>query len=203
MNAVRLLAVSGLVVALSGCLLLKEPPVVQMYRFGADTGPAATLPINAPSVSLRLVELPEAARTDRMLGVTGNQAAYIAGARWVTPAPALYSDSLEAAFANQARRVRLIGGREGVRADQTLDIDVHAFEARYEVPGAAPVIVLTARARLTRDRDILAEQTFAVRQPASENRLETIVQAFETATRDLNSQIVGWVDTNATVDPRS
>lgn len=203
MNAVRLLAVSGLVVALSGCSLLKEPPVVQMYRFGADTGTAATLPINAPSVSLRLVELPEAARTDRMLGVTGNQAAYIAGARWVTPAPALYSDSLEAAFANQARRVRLIGGREGVRADQTLDIDVHAFEARYEVPGAAPVIVLTARARLTRDRDILAEQTFAVRQPASENRLETIVQAFETATHDLNSQIVGWVDTNATVDPRS
>ena len=202
MNTVRLLAVSGLAIVLSGCSLLKAPPVVQMYRFGAETGTAATLPINAPSVSLRLIEFPEAAETDRMLGVTGNQAAYIAGARWVTPAPALYSDSLEAAFASRAQRVRLIGGREGVRGDQTLDIDVQTFEARYEVPGAVPTVVLTARARLMRDRNILAEQTFTVRQPASENRLETIVQAFETATRDLNSQIVGWTDTNATVDPR-
>lgn len=203
MNAVRLLAVSGLAIALTGCSLLKSPPVVQMYRFGADAGPTATLPINAPTVSLRLIEFPEAAETDRLLGVTGNEAAYIAGARWVTPAPALYSDSLEAAFANGAQRVRLIGGREGIRGDQTLDIDVQSFEARYDAAGSVPTIVLAARARLMRDREIIAEQTFTVRQPAAENRLETIVQAFETATRDLNSQIVGWVDTNATVAPRS
>ena len=202
MNAVRLLAISGLVMALSGCSLLKEPPVVQMYRFGADTGPAASLPISAPSVNLRLVEFPESVRTDRLLSVTGHQAAYIAGARWVTPTPALYSESLEVAFATKAQRARLIGDGEGVRSDQTLDIDVQTFEAHYEMPGAVPTIVLTARARLTRDRDILAQQTFTVRQPATENRLETIVQAFEIATRDLNSQIVGWVDTNATLDPR-
>lgn len=203
MNAVRLLAVSSLAIALTGCSLLKAPPVVQMYRFGSDAGTATTLPVTAPSVSLRLIEFPEAAETDRLLGVTGNQAAYIAGARWVTPAPALYSDSLETAFAGQAQRVRLIGGREGVRGDQTLDIDVQSFEARYDAPGSAPTVVVAARARLMRDREILAEQTFTVRQPATENRLETIVQAFETATRDLNSQIVGWVDTNATVTPRT
>ena len=203
MKPVRLLAVSGLAIVLSGCSLLKAPPVVQMYRFGTDTGTATTLPINAPSVSLRLIEFPEAAQTDRLLGVTGNQAAYIAGARWVTPAPSLYSDSLEAAFANQAQRVRLIGGREGVRGDQTLDIDVQTFEARYDAPGSVPTVILTARARLMHDRDILAEQTFTVRQPAIENRLETIVEAFETATRDLNSQIVGWTDANATAAPRN
>ncbi len=202
MKTVRLLAVAGLAIALSGCSLLKAPPAVQLYRFGADVQTGATLPVDAPAVNLRRIEFPEAAETDRVLGVTGNEAAYIAGARWVTPAPALYADSLEAAFASQARRVRLIGAREGVRGDQTLDIDVQTFEARYDAPGAVPTVVVTARARLMRQRGIIAEQTFTVSQPATENRVATIVQAFETATRDINTQIVSWTDTNATVNPR-
>lgn len=202
MNVIRFLAVGGLAVALSGCSLLKAPPVVQMYRFGADVQAATALPADAPAVTLRRIEFPEAAETDRVLGIVGNEASYIAGARWVTPAPALYGDSLEAAFASQARRVRLIGSREGVRGDQTLDIDVQAFEARYVALDTVPTVVVTARARLMRERGILAEQTFSVSQLAGENRVATIVQAFEIATRDLNSQIVGWVDTHATVNPR-
>ncbi len=196
-------AVVGLTAVLGGCALLKSPPAVQMYRFGPDVQVGQTLAVDALSVNLRRIEFPDAAETDRVLGITGSEAAYIAGARWVVPAQDLYAASVESAFAGQARRVRLIGAREAVRGDQSLDIDVRNFEARYDAPGAVPTVVITARARLLQDREIASEQVFTVSQPASENRVSAIVAAFEVATRDLNTQIVGWTDTNARANPAS
>ncbi len=60
-------------------------------------------------------------------------------------------------------------------------------------------MVVTARARLLAlpDRSVAAERTFTVQQPASENRVSAIVEAFDIATRDLNTQIVAWTDANA------
>ncbi|WP_332655996.1 ABC-type transport auxiliary lipoprotein family protein [Brevundimonas sp.] len=192
-------AVSAL--ALAGCALLSSPDPVQTYRFG---GPAAASAVaegqsNLRQVTLRRVQFPEAVEGDKILGVTGTETAYIAGARWVSPATDLYMESLENAFAAQATRVRLIGPRELTRGERSLDIDIRAFEARYEAPGAIPTVVVTARARLLAlpDRTVAAERTFTVQQPASENRVSAIVEAFDIATRDLNTQIVGWTDANA------
>ena len=46
-----------------------------------------------------------------------------------------------------------------------------------------------------------AERIFAVERPASANRVSAIVEAFDAATRDLNSQIVAWTDQNARATP--
>ena len=80
-----------------------------------------------------------------------------------------------------------------------LDIDIRAFEARYDAPGAVPTVVVTARARLLTlpDRTVAAERTFTVQQPAAANRVSAIVEAFDIATRDLNTQIVDWTDSSA------
>ena len=131
--------------------------------------------------------------------MTGTETAYIKGARWVSPASDLYQESLENAFAAQATRVRLIGPRELIRGERSLDIDMRAFEARYDAPGAVPVVVVTARARLLAlpDRTVAAERTFTVQQPAAANRVSAIVEAFDIAARDLNTQIVDWTDANA------
>lgn len=194
------LALTGVVVAaLGGCALLKSPDPVQTYRFG--TTAQATSPNVGTSLSpigLRRIEFPEATEGDRLLGVTGTETAYIKGARWVSPAADLYMESLENAFAAQATRVRLVGPREVVRSGRSLDIDMRAFEARYDAPGAAPTVVITARARVTTlpERNVTAERMFSVEQPASENRVSAIVAAFDTATRDLNTQIVAWTDAN-------
>ena len=187
--------------ALSGCALLSTPDPVQLYRFGA-VGPVAA-PVASPvQVKLRALEMPQAAQGDRLLGITGSEAAYIAGARWVSPALMLYSDALEASFASQARAVRLIGRRELTPTTRLLDVDLHAFETRYEHAGAAPTVVITARARLLRfpERTLVSEQTFTVSQAAGENRVSAIVEAYDVATRDLNTQIVAWTDTNATTN---
>ncbi|WGM30466.1 ABC-type transport auxiliary lipoprotein family protein [Brevundimonas sp. NIBR11] len=189
-------------VSLSGCALLSSPDPIQLYRFGDPTGMATTAVAEPVQVKLRTVEMPQASQGDRLLGVTGAEAAYIKGARWVSPAMMLYSDALEASFASQARAVRLIGRRELTPTTRLLDVDLRAFETRYDYEGAAPAVVITARARLLRfpERTVVAERTFTVSQPAGENRVSAIVAAYDQATRDLNTQIVGWTDANAVGD---
>ncbi|MGV9005237.1 MAG: ABC-type transport auxiliary lipoprotein family protein [Brevundimonas sp.] len=197
---VRLSAVTATVAVLGGCSLLATPDPVQLYRFGAgseaDAGPVLAAPVQ---VALRRIEFPAASKGDRMLGITGTEAAYIAGARWVSSAEDLYAQSLNEAFLTQATRVRLIARRELTPATRTLDIDVRTFESRYDRPGAAPVIVISATARMLRlpERTVVSERTFTVSQPASENRVSSIVAAFDIATRDLNTQIVDWTEATA------
>lgn len=200
-SSISLAAVAAAAVSLAGCALLSTPDPVQTYRFGgpAAASAAAEGQTGLRPVSLRRVEFPEAVEGDKILGVTGTETAYIAGARWVSPAADLYMESLENAFSAQATRVRIIGPRELSRGERSLNVDVRAFEARYDAPGLAPTVVVTARARLLAlpDRSVAAERTFTVQQPAAANRVSAIVEAFDVATRDLNAQIVAWTDANA------
>ena len=204
-GAAALAAVAVVTSVLGGCSLLSTPDPVQLYRFGnLPSGVSEReAPASTVQVAMRRPEFAQAVREDRILGVTGTEAAYIAGARWVSSADILFSDSLESAFAAQATRVRLVGPRELTRASQALDIDVRTFEARYASPGAAPVATIIARVRLlnAQERSVTAERVFTVEQPASENRVGPIVSAFDAATRELNSQIVTWTDQNAQALP--
>lgn len=200
MNRSLLIAAAAALPILSGCALLSSPDPVQMYHFGGQAPAEARAPIAQPvAMGLRRIEMPQASRTDRIVGVTGSEVAYIKGARWVSPADDLYTEALENAFAARAQRVRLVGPRELTTAERSLDVDMRAFEARYDAPGAAPSAVITARAQILsrEDRSVVAERTFSVSRPASENRVSAIVQAFEAATADINAQIVDWADQNA------
>lgn len=198
-SSLKILAVAGGALALSACALLSTPDPVQTYRFGGGVRPAEAMVASPVQVTLRRVELPEAVEGDKLLGVTGAETAYIKGARWVSPASDLFTESLENAFAAQSTQVRILGARELTRGTRSLDIDVRAFEARYDAPGAAPTVVVSARARLLSmpERTVVAERLFTVEQPASENRVGPIVEAFDLATRDINSQIVAWTDASA------
>lgn len=200
-SSIKLAAAAAGALTLAGCALLSTPDPVQTYRFGGPAAAASAAEGQAGlrPVSLRRVEFPEAVEGDKILGVTGTETAYIAGARWVSPAADLYMESLENAFSAQATRVRAIGPRELSRGEHSLNVDVRAFEARYDAPGLAPMVVVTARARLLAlpDRSVAAERTFTVQQPAAANRVSAIVEAFDIATRDLNTQIVSWTDANA------
>lgn len=199
-SLIRPLAATVATMALSACALLSTPDPVQTYRFGGGVAATSAAAVASPvQVTLRRVEFPEAVEGDKLLGVTGTEAAYIAGARWVSPAADLYMESIENAFAAQATRVRLIGARELTRGQRSLDIDIRSFEARYDAPGATPTIVVTARARMLvlPERTVSAERVFTVEQPATANRVSSIVEAFDLATRDINTQIVAWTDDSA------
>ena len=201
-------AVVGAAAVLAGCQLLATPDPIQMYRFGAVTD-APTQGGETPApllVSIRRIEFPDASKGDRILGVTGTETAYIGGARWVSPAEALFDDSLNAAFAARPDQVRVLDRREPGTTPLVLRVTVSSFEARYlNGKEAAPTVVITARAQLrnTPERQRGAgpirpedgrtvERAFTVSQPAAENRVSTIVDAFDIAVRDINTQMVDW-----------
>ena len=205
--ALHLSAGLAIAAALSGCALLSTPDPVQNYRFGLPMAAPSTVgDTPAPlTVSIRRIEFPQASGDDRILGVTGLETAYIAGARWVSPASTLFDDSLKAAFANRADRIRVLGRREPGTPPLVLQVTVTTFEARYAAPGATPEVVVTARAQLRSTPERQAgggairpeqgrsvERVFTVTQPAGENRVSAIVAAFDTATRDINTQIADW-----------
>ena len=203
----RLAASAAVLTALSGCALLSSPDPVQNYRFGLPmAAPSAVGDTPAPlTVSIRRIEFPQATGDDKILGVTGLETAYIGGARWVSPASTLFDDSLKAAFANRADRIRVLGRREPGTPPLILQVTVTTFEARYAAPGAVPDVVVTARAQLRSTPERRAgggtirpeegrsvERVFTVTQPAGDNRVSAIVAAFDTATRDINTQIANW-----------
>lgn len=197
----RLIPLTAAAAALSlgACALLSTPDPAQLYRFGTTPLPTAGAAVAAPvQVAMRRIDFTEAAAQDRILGITGTEAAYIAGARWVAPAEQLYGDALQATFAAQASRVRLVGRGERTQTSVALDVDVTVFEARYAQAGAVPTATVVARARLldADDRTVAAEQTFTIEQTATANRVSAIVEAFDIGVRDLNSQIVSWTEAN-------
>lgn len=208
----RLAASAAVLTALSGCALLSSPDPVQNYRFGLPmAAPSAVGDTPAPlTVSIRRIEFPDATGDDKILGVTGLETAYIGGARWVSPASTLFDDSLKAAFANRADRIRVLGRREPGTPPLILQVTVTTFEARYAAPGAVPDVVVTARAQLRSTPERRAgggtirpeegrsvERVFTVTQPADDNRVSAIVAAFDTATRDINTQIADWTIASA------
>lgn len=195
------LLIAAASVALSGCALLASPDPVQLYRFGgasAFAGTGATSACPDVNVSLRRVDFPEASRGDRLLAVTGAEAAYIKGARWVSPAETLFEEALRNAFVDGAACTVLSGGpmsRDGL----LLSVDVRRFEADYAAPGAVPEVNIVVLLRLVRpgDRSVVAEERIAVSENAGENRQSAIVAAFDRAGAETNRRIVIWTDQQA------
>lgn len=193
-----LAACAALAGAVSGCAVLATPDPVQLYRFGgasAYAGTGATSACPDVHVAMRRVEFPEAARGDRLLAVTGTEAAYIKGARWVSPAETLFEESLRNAFLDGGTCTVLSSGplsRNGL----LLNVDVRRFEAAYAAPGAVPdanIVVLLRLFRMS-DRSLVVEDRITVRESAGENRQSAIVAAFDRATAEVSRQIVLWTD---------
>lgn len=195
------LLIAAASVVLSGCALLATPDPVQLYRFGgasAFAGTGATSACPDVNVGMRRVEFPEAARGDRLLAVTGAEAAYIKGARWVSPAETLFEESLRNAFVDGAACTVLSSGplsRDGL----LLSVDVRRFEASYAAPGAVPDVDVTVLLRLVRpgDRSVVAEERIVVTENAGENRQSAIVAAFDRAMAETSRRIVIWTDQQA------
>lgn len=183
---------------LSGCISLfpKSNPS-GLYRFGHDAAAASTTPteksfgvFKTPTVFTR------AAMSDRLLSVTHGEAAYIADARWVSPAIVLFDEATARAFEADDSRARLVTRGETIKAVMALRLEVRSFEVDYvDGPKAPPEVLVEIRAVMTRsnDRALLGDKIFVARVKASENRLSAIVPAYDKANSQVLSEIVAWV----------
>ena len=197
----RGLALALLGVLLAGCIsLLPKTKPAQLYRFGAE--PIASPPA-APgqarfTVRAAASSFDRASASDRILTVTGAETAYIAGARWVTPAVTMFDEAVVHAFDRHGGAARLLALGETARADYSLKLDVRRFEARYDHGAqAAPTIVVEVYAALDNPSDLAAnrEHIFQATIPADENRVGAISAAFDRAVAKVLAELIEWVDT--------
>jgi cholesterol transport system auxiliary component len=195
------------IMCLTGCSgILGGGGPTRLYRFG-DTVVAATAPDSSGTRQVRLVgfrgaQFPTESGGDRILTTRGGNVAYVADSRWIAPATDLFNIALRREFVRSASGVRLIGPGEGPRADFALSVDVRRFEAAYE-SGDAPVITVEANAKLIRwtDGAIVGEWNFASRKPATENRVTSIVSAYDEATIEIIDHIGGAISQLADGQP--
>jgi cholesterol transport system auxiliary component len=186
--------VAGL--ALAGCISLfpKTPPVT-LYRFETQTEPADRTAMRAVSIQRASGSFTSASAGDRILTINGSQAAYIAGARWVSSASSLFDDAVTRTL-QSAPAVRLASVGDIGRPDYVLRIDVTTFEARYlNGAEAAPTVVVQARASLSNTDTRASAGTILLEAqvPATENRVSAIVTAYGAATTQVMGQLKNWL----------
>jgi cholesterol transport system auxiliary component len=195
------LAAAALALALGGCVtLLPKQKASDLYRFGA-TPASAEAPAQAPAAERIGVYragglFQRETAGDRILTITGDRAAYIAEARWVAPAEALFDEAVLHAFDAWTGRVRLIARGEPAKADFSLRLDVRNFETHYR--GDEPTVVVRVRAVVLRNagRTEVADRIFEVETPAAQNRVHAIVAAYDTAVSQLLKDLVPWVESS-------
>ncbi len=196
--ALRSLAVAATALALTGCIsLFPKADPSGLYRFGTAAPAATSAPVEksfgvfkTPTVFTR------AAMGDRLLTFTNGEAAYIAGARWVSPAIVLFDEAAARAFEAESSPARLVTRGETGKAAMALRLEVRAFETDYvDGPKAAPEVLVEIRAVMTRngDRALLGDKVFQTRVKASDNRVGAIVQAYDQANSKTLADIITWV----------
>ncbi|WP_165189044.1 ABC-type transport auxiliary lipoprotein family protein [Caulobacter soli] len=207
-TTLRSLTVATAAVALTGCIsLFPKANPAGLYRFGhvaAESSRPATDKsfgvFKAPTVFTR------AAMSDRLLSVTNGEAAYIADARWVSPAIVLFDEAVARAFEADNSRARLVTRGEALKAIMAVRLEVRSFETDYvDGPKAAPEVLVEIRAVMTRtsDRALLGDKVFVARVKASDNRLAAIIPAYDKATDQALSEIVAWVSDTGAKQPAS
>jgi cholesterol transport system auxiliary component len=190
--------------SLGGCIsLLPKQKPAQLYRFGVTAAAPPAAAASGAHVTIRAAPtgFERATAGDRILTASGDETAYIAGARWVTAASALFDDAVTGAFDAHPGPARLLARDEPAAADYVLKLDVRTFEVRYDHGrGAAPTVVVELYAGLVNRQNATTSgnQLFRAETPAGGDSIHAIAAAFDVAVGKVLGEMVAWVDGKAT-----
>jgi cholesterol transport system auxiliary component len=191
-----ILAVAAYAMPLAGCSLLPDPPASQIYRLSptSDDPPDGRL-----LHSQLVVDLPTAPRsldTDRIALMRGRtEFDYYADSTWTDRLPALLQNRLVEAFESNGSIADVVREPDTLGAGFLLETDILEFEARYTGSAEAPpTIVVSFSLRLvkTPDRRTIAHTLITGQAPATRNKLDGIVMAFDAATGEALDRSVAW-----------
>jgi len=196
---IKTAGIALIAVSLSGCVsLLPKAKEAQTYRFGG-VGQAASSATQATAAgAFGVLKAPtgfvRAGAGDQLLTVLpGGETAYIAQARWISPAQVLFDEALERKFDADPGPARLIARGEVGKAELVLKLDVRAFEAYYpNGPDTVPTVRVEVRTLITRnlDRSLVSDQLLTANVPADDNRISAISAAYDKAVGDVLAQVV-------------
>lgn len=204
-QALKALVGSLILISLAGCItLLPKTKPADLYRFGYQSdGTSAKIPAtNLVTIQRTSLGFTRAAAGDGLLTSTGSETAYIAGARWVSPAGTLMDEALTRSFATHGDGVRLAQRGEMTASDVLLRLDVRRFEVHYTKPGADPKVQVTIAASLVHatDRSVFAETVIEASVPVRQNRVHEIVDAFNVAVSEVMLKLTQWTSTQVKTD---
>lgn len=193
---VQAVAVAAACVALAGCVsLFPKAKPAQMYRFGVIDAVAGGPTVGAGAVLKAATGFPAASAGDRIMTVTGAETAYIAQARWVSPAQVMFDDAIERAFDARPGGPRLLSRGDQLSAPTILRVDVDTFETRYRsADDESPTVVVSMRATLirTKDHSVMGERVLRAVKPAAGNRVGSIVAAYDEAVKQTVTELAEW-----------
>jgi ABC-type uncharacterized transport system auxiliary subunit len=174
------------------------PPTVYMLSAGAGSAasaaPADEIPIDLAILKPRLRPGLE---TDRIATLYPDRHLdYYAGARWSGPLSEVVQDLAVQEFRSRAHLRTVSGDASVFGSAYWLEIDVTDFQAEYASAAGAPTVRVHLLARLGRsgDRRILGQFTASAQQPAAENRLTAIIDAYAHAADAALAEIVTQAD---------
>jgi ABC-type uncharacterized transport system auxiliary subunit len=121
---------------------------------------------------------------------------YFAGARWSGPLAEVLQDLAVQEFRDHANLRSVSGDASLFASAYWLEIEVADFQAQYASAAAAPTVHVHFLARLgsSGNRRILGQFEANALQPAAENRLTAIVDAYAQATDAAWGEIVAHAD---------
>lgn len=184
---------------LTGCVSLPEREAVQLYTPTLDS----SAPADAPGVTWQLVidrPLSDPALDSPRIAVRPrpNELQSYAGARWTAAAPDLVETALLRRFQDSGRIVAVGRGRDALRADYVLQLDLRAFESVYDDDGGAPHarIALYATVLDAGSRNVVAGRLFVHDSAADDDAIPAVVDAFSAALSALSAEVVDWTLTS-------
>jgi len=198
------IATLGLVsISLAGCVtLLPKAKPVQLYHLGLEAQAGAEAPAKSAAVPVLqgAIQFNRDVAGDRLLTRQGDQAAYVADARWTMPASLMFEESLANAFMRGSGDARLISSKDPVSAKLILRLDVRALEVRYSEGSRRSPVAAVIISGLLADADkrtIVSQSAFDCQVPAKSNRVQSLVSAMNDALSDCQTKIVTWTDQTA------
>jgi cholesterol transport system auxiliary component len=189
--AVCVCAAAGSLGAIGGCAF-GTPAAISNIRY--DLGPQKTSTYAGPLPTLRLFDVRAPASLDsddilyRMSYADPHRTAAYANSHWTMRPAQLLTERVRGALAAHGA---VLGGGQAANAP-LLTIDLEQFEQVFDSESQSQG-VLTARATLTRDGALIAQQTFVARAPASMPNAAGGVQALAAASDEFVAQLVAWL----------
>jgi cholesterol transport system auxiliary component len=120
-----------------------------------------------------------------------------AGARWAEPPPALVRQRLLTAFASDGRLPRVVPDSVGALTRYTLNSDLDDFRVIVSDGQARVRVALTVRLLDNQSRQLMAQRSFTVEEPAAGRNAPQVVAAFGAACDRLAPQVVDWTVASA------
>lgn len=187
--------------SVSACVsLLPESEPVSVYRLSAPQ-PAELTGDHWTVVEIDVPNAPRGLSGDQIAIMrNGSSLAYIAGARWISPAPRLLQSLVIDTFNANNAQLAPTRADDGVRADYELRLDMQEFEAIYDRgEGVAPLIRVRISARLVAEqgRQFAGARVVTAEARATNNRTSDIVAAFDNAAQAASREIADWTASRA------